>query len=172
MRHDSLPASLSINSVRLSGGQIKQMLDLLDSGEDPSMVSLREHPRFRYRVRSAVVYTKQGGKDVAFIVPTRNVSSGGIAFLHSQMMHVGQECVVQLATKDGSFVMVPGKVVRCTYVKRMMHEIAVQFAKPIDVSSLLSNADTAQVSVANNTAEARHEHPPDEDASGSDSTTQ
>jgi len=89
-------------------------------------------------VRSAIVYTKQGERDVAFIVPTRNVSSGGIAFLHSQMMHVGQPCVVQLATKDGSFIMVPGKVLRCNYVKQMMHEVAIQFDKPIDVSLLLT----------------------------------
>jgi len=137
MKSDLSLQTITINSVRVPGTDVGKMLNWLDQGETTVDKSKRKHERRRYRTRGAVVYLRQAESIVAFTVPTRNISEEGLAFLHGQMMYVGQPCVVHLATKDGQWLTIDATVVRCRHVKAMIHEIGLKFAKPIDLDGLL-----------------------------------
>ena len=126
-----------VTAIRLDEETLEEVLDDMDLAQtDDVSANRRLHPRSPYRVRAAVVYAKQIDPNVAFVVPTRNISQGGIAFLHRHMMYVGQECTIQLAAMDGGWITVEGVIARCRHVKAMVHEIAVKFDEPLDFAQV------------------------------------
>lgn len=125
-----------IDAVRVDKVLLGKMLDLMDKSRSEVGSELRRGYRLRYRVRNAVVYPCSSDKTVAFIVPTRNLSADGMAFLHSHMMHIGRPCIVQLPSRTRQWVVINATVVRCRHVRAMLHEVAVKFDKPIDLPSV------------------------------------
>ncbi len=143
-----LPDALNIRSVRVDKALLRRILDALDSNGCGFELNKRRHERLPYRGRQVILYTKQTERDVAFIVPSRNISRGGMSFLHGQMMHLGQLCSVDLATNDGNWFTVESTVVRCRHVRGMIHEIGLKFNELInledlrDLSSSVSGVET------------------------------
>jgi hypothetical protein len=142
-----LPDALRIGSVRVDKGLLQRILDTMDN--DPCSLDLgkRRHERLVYRGRQVILYTRQTERDVAFIVPTRNISPGGVSFLQGQKMHVDQPCSVDLPTRDGNWLTVEAAVVRCRHVRGMIHEIGLKFTSLVNLEGLrdLSGADRGQV---------------------------
>lgn len=128
-----LAESVPINSLRLTDPELRQILDRLDKAEAEGEhhSERRADPRLRYRVRHLVVHVNQGGAEVAFVVPSRNISRGGMAFLHRRMLHVDTPCRVQVMLPGGEWLRVTARVVRCQHVNGVLHEIGLQFDKPI-----------------------------------------
>jgi hypothetical protein len=127
---------LRINGVRVDRDVLVRVLDLLDHSASPGQSEKRVGRRFRYRVPNALVYPDSTDKNIVFVVPTRNLSAEGMAFLHSHMMHTGRSCTVQLPSQTGTCVSVNATVVRCRHVRAMLHEIAVKFDSPVDLSTI------------------------------------
>jgi len=131
-----LPDALNIRSVRVDKGLLRRILDALDNSGCNFELNKRRHQRLQYRGRQVILYTKQTERDIAFIVPTRNISRGGMSFLHGQMMHIGQLCAVDLAAKDGTWLSVEGTVVRCRHIRGMIHEIGLKFNGLLNLEDL------------------------------------
>lgn len=108
-------------------GLLRSILDALDNNPCRFDLSRRRYERIPYRDRHAILYTAQAGRDVAFIVPTRNISLGGLSFLHGQRMQAGQVCTISLVTNKGDWMTIEGIVVRCRHVWGVIHEIGVEF---------------------------------------------
>ncbi len=127
---------LSINSVRIDRTNLVRLLDGLDraAGEVPR--NRRQTRRVNWRIRNAIVFPLQNDRSVAFLVPTRNLSADGMAFLHGQMMHVGRTIGVQLPARGGGWMLVNATVVRCRHVHAMMHEIGLHFEDFVEMSKI------------------------------------
>lgn len=124
-----------INAVRVDRAILIKVLDLLDKPQGHEPAEQRRGSRLRFRVHNAVVYPGDtASKGVAFVVPTRNLSADGMAFLHSHMMYTGRSCIVHLPSRTGKWVVVSATVVRCRHIRAMLHEVAVKFDRPIDLS--------------------------------------
>lgn len=104
--------------------------------QSPSGSERRRAPRYLYHRGLVVVHLRQPGSTASepYLVPTRNLSKTGVAFLHGGFIHSGTECVMHLITRDGAWQSVPGQVVRCRFVESNIHEVGVQFTDPIELS--------------------------------------
>ena len=87
------------------------------------------HP-FRGEMMPFVVM-QPGGSVGAYLVLTRNLSSGGLAMIHGGYLHPGTKCRMMLATVHGQNVVIGGRVRRCRHIKGNLHEIGVEFNAPV-----------------------------------------
>lgn len=93
----------------------------------------RSHQRLPYTVSQITVAVMHpGGSLSRFLVACRDLSAGGIAFLHRGFLHNGTECQIDLPTLTGGTREVHGRVVRCGYFKSKIHEVGVAFDEPVD----------------------------------------
>lgn len=103
----------------------------------------RRHRRYRYVVREGLV-VQVDGANARYVVRPRNLSAGGISFLHGSFLYPGTPCIVTLETTDGENVNASGRIVRCRCVHGRTHEVAVQFSGLIDIENFVS-LETARV---------------------------
>lgn len=66
------------------------------------------------------------------MVCTRNLSAGGMSFMHGGFLHSGTDIRVALSTNDGSVKTLLGKVRTCRLITRNIHEVGVEFNEKID----------------------------------------
>ncbi|MCI0574227.1 MAG: response regulator, partial [Myxococcaceae bacterium] len=121
------------NTLGLGERELNLMLDEMDASESvPPERRQRDYVRWPYR-RSAVELRLHTGSasERTLHVACRNLSSGGVALLHSSFMHPGTRCEVVLVHPERGPVAIEGTVVRCQHRKGVVHEIGVQFAEPI-----------------------------------------
>lgn len=107
-----------------------------------------------YRVNNiSLTVTHPGGGEARFMVASRNLSSGGMAFLHGGFLHTGTTVRVVLTTKDRQSKVILGEVRSCRHVRAHIHEVGVRFQEKIDLtqfcdddSAILSNDTGERVS--------------------------
>ncbi|HNQ22046.1 MAG TPA: response regulator [Phycisphaerae bacterium] len=136
-------------AIRIDEEDVRAMLDRLDEGSDSAGADRRGSARYSYRVQGLLVKVRQPGDSspTAFLVPTRNLSDGGVAFLHGSYVHCGSECSVQLLTTHGARQEARGTVVGCRLVEGGVHEVRVKFDDSVDVSAFTPAALGARVLV-------------------------
>jgi len=123
---------------KLDAADVNQILDELDRGGKPHdrlyrlLRSRRRHERYRYRVRGVCVALIRGGEEAMLVVSGRNLSAGGVAFLHAGPIEVGTRCRVRLIDRDGHDQHITGAISHCRCVRAEVHEIGVQFDQTID----------------------------------------
>lgn len=129
-------------TIRVPDAHIRALLDQLDAEPVPAGArSKRRAKRFPYRLSRCVVHLQQPGalRFTPYVVKTRNISAGGMAFLHGGYVHVGTSCIVQLIRADGHWSDIPGRVVQCRYLRRgSLHEVGVLFDEPITPAAFAS----------------------------------
>ena len=145
-------------SVRMTAGASQKLLESLDHDAPSDGASARQTERCTFRSKSTVVCLQQpGDADLTpFITHTRNLSSGGLAFLHGNYVHGGTDCVVILQALDSQWHSVKGVVVRCRHVSGLIHEVGVRFEESIDLGMFIrpsahqpeSDGEVAQTNVA------------------------
>jgi len=142
-----------VRTIRLPVEQIARILDEMD-GATVNVPSTRRDSRYRYRLDEIVVLMQQPGHStpMAFIVPTRNISARGLAFLHGGFVHPGTVVVVQLVTTRGAAQNVVGVVRRCRYIQSNVHEVAIQFRSPVDPAVFCRGAVRLRVLLAEDDA--------------------
>jgi CheY-like chemotaxis protein len=86
-------------------------------------------------------------------VCARNISAGGLSFIHGGYLHPGSECRIVLPRRDGSPLPVTGVIVHCRHVEGCFHEIGIQFSQELDPGSLLPQADADQLEADGQTRE-------------------
>lgn len=128
------------NTIRLDAARLNRLLDERDAAsEQNDNKPRRDYVRWAFREASIpMTVVHPGGSNAVVNVACRNLSSGGIAVLHSSYMHKGTQCFVSLPKADGSRMTVEGTVVRCVHVSGTIHELGVQFLKPIDPKQYVS----------------------------------
>jgi CheY-like chemotaxis protein/HPt (histidine-containing phosphotransfer) domain-containing protein len=93
----------------------------------------RSHQRLAFEVgQITVAVMHPGGTLSKFRVVCRDLSSGGVAFLHRGFLYEGTECQISLPLMTGGERAVGGKVVRCSHVKKNIHEVGVCFDDQLD----------------------------------------
>lgn len=127
--------------MRLSDEELKALMERL-SAEDEASHNRRRTERYDFRVRTCIIHFQTPGlsQPAAYVAPTRNISSGGMSFLHGGFVYPGTRCVVQIISKKGSWKHIEAKVVRCVFVSGTIHEVGVAFATEIEPSEFCSDA--------------------------------
>lgn len=132
-------------SLRFPDKYVDLILNQLDNEPTGGRgASRRASKRFPYRMAAMPVKMQQPGSPNAahYLVPTRNLSSGGVSFLHGGFVHNGTRILMQPVRQDGMWSDLVGKVVACRYIERGIHEVCVQFDKEIDPSEFCAAAVT------------------------------
>ncbi len=93
----------------------------------------RSHQRLAFEVGQITVSVMHpGGTLSRFHVVCRDLSAGGVAFLHRGFLYEGTECQISLPLMTGGERSIGGKVARCVHVKSNIHQIGVAFDDQID----------------------------------------
>ncbi len=138
-----------VRTIRLDDERIGELLDALDAkGKDgDDAAGKQQSTRFKYRIKALVVHMQQPGfsAPVPFLVPSRNISAGGVAFLHGGFVHPGTRCLVQLITSYGTWNNANGVVADCQLVEGSIHEVSVNFDCPVDPAVFCADAVRSRV---------------------------
>ena len=121
-----------VDTLRSSLEDIRELLDNPgDCASSPS--TKRKHTRWAMQMQKAVVtIIDESGATKNLMVAPRNLSTGGISFLHGGFLHIGSCCAVMLRTMKGQTLPIKGTVKRCSHRKGHVHEIGVKFDEQID----------------------------------------
>lgn len=126
-------------TVRISDAERLQLLDQLDQSQEfksdnfQSESNRRADTRYPYRKGDIPIVVEQpGGVITRLSVSPRNLSSGGIAFLHGGFLYVGSKCSLQLIAPATNPIVVSGVIVNCRHVDGILHEVSVKFDMPIE----------------------------------------
>lgn len=136
-----IPTSLGnapIDSLRLSPAQMRDLHTGLDQFRRAEVErEQRESDRFLYRTGDPVQVRMEhpGGSVAVYLVQPRDLSAGGMGFLHGGYLHPGGRCSVTLTDREGKPVAVTGKVARCRMVKGRTHEVGIAFEERIELGS-------------------------------------
>ena len=129
------------NTVRISDGERRRLLDELDrvqavaSGDVGPDDSRRKDRRFTYRPGNISIAVEQPRGGTTFLsVSPRNISAGGVAFLHGGFLHTGSRCTLRLGPQPKGIVEIAGEIVNCRHIEGLLHEVSVKFDRPIDPS--------------------------------------
>lgn len=138
----------SIRTIRLNDEEIAKLLDQLDEGG--AVTKERRLARYPYRVKALVVHMQQPGSSIVvpYLVATRNISEGGLAFLHGGFVHPGTRCMAQLITTYGTWDDMPGEVIDCRYQQGNVHEVVMKFEREVDPSVYSAKAIHSRVLLA------------------------
>ncbi|MDY7108569.1 MAG: response regulator [Planctomycetota bacterium] len=125
--------------LRLNAEQRRRLLSELDRGlrQEPQDCR-RRHARWEYRALDiAVRLTHPGGGQSRLLVCSRNLSAGGIAFLHGGYLHPGSECTLVMIRRDGTRQKLTGTIRHCRFLRGTCHEAGIKFDHPIDPHEFL-----------------------------------
>lgn len=132
---------------RVKRGDDEHLDDRYLGGESEA-TGEREHARhalaFRCVIRLAPPENRSADHGT-YLVNTRNISSGGIGFVHTAELHSGTRCTVALQPPTGRGMILPGRVAWCRPIDRIAEDtdtfdVGVQFDMPIDISPFFSAA--------------------------------
>ncbi len=108
----------------------------------------RFYPRhalsFRCVIRLASP-AQHGADHGTYVVQTRNISSGGMGFVHDGELRAGTRCTVGLQPISGKGMILSAKIAWCRGIERpaedaRMFDVGVQFDRPIDVDPFVPAA--------------------------------
>ena len=127
------------SSLRISHDQARRILDHLDTAVVAYSAEARAERRFRFRSEVRILSIQQADATApsTFPVYARNLSAGGLAFIHTAYIRAGSEFGAQIRAVSGDRHVVTGTVVRCWNVEGTVHEVGVRFAQPIDPAPFL-----------------------------------
>jgi CheY-like chemotaxis protein len=141
--------------VRLNNSERSKLLCRLDdttagqSGRDR-----RRYKRWEYRRSDiAVLVQHPGGGTGRYLVCARNISAGGISFIHGGYLHPGSEARIVLPRRDGIPLPVTGIIVHCRHVEGCFHEIGIRFSQELDPASLLPQSEGGESETGDQTLE-------------------
>ena len=138
------------NTVRISDDERRRLLDELDCVQAVASEDVgpddnrRQDPRFTYRPGHISIAVEQPRGGTTFLsVSPRNISAGGVAFLHGGFLHTGSRCTLRLGPQPKGIVEIAGEIVNCRHIEWLLHEVSVKFDRPID-PSLFVRIDESQ----------------------------
>lgn len=133
-----------IDTLRLSEREASELLAEIEKASAGSpLESLRQTKRWRLQSQRAVLSLKsQTGELQRMLAFPRNVSTGGASLLFGGFLHTGTPCQVTLRTLGGISEPVPGVVRRCRHVAGRVHELGIEFDRPVNPREYLISLGT------------------------------
>lgn len=144
---DMAPARAEHGSTRLwmSDQQWLAVLERVQRGQ-PLQVDdadcRRLHPRADYACRCILRMADAAG---TYIVRTRDLSSGGLRFVHGQPLRAGTRCTIVLQPDGGMGRILSAVVAWCSEIEYFDddiegYEVGVKFDQPVDVRAFMGAA--------------------------------
>lgn len=130
--HDPHP----IETIKLSDRdktRLVQALEAQASQQAGGGQGNRRNLRVGFHGRNVLISMNPMGAHVRYSVVPRNLSRGGLAFIHGRYIYPNTACTVNLAAFDGQVHSVEAKVLRCRHIGGIVHEVSLQFEDPIDL---------------------------------------
>lgn len=141
----------------VSDNQWLSILERVERGEDQvpdtaggagKATGKRAHDRHAVAFRCVIRLAPPDQPDAdhgTYLVNSRNISPGGIGFLHDAQLHAGTRCTVALQPPEGKGYIIPGKVAWSRPVTReaedpISYEVGVQFDRPVDIDPFIPAA--------------------------------
>lgn len=133
------------DSVRMSK---KEYQSLMADMERASAAPVRRHgvnknrrgqQRFAYHQDAKLIcqLTQDLSSPMQIIVRCRNISIGGLGFLHGAYVHPGTRVVLTLVSANKQGYRINGTIIRCRHLTKTVHEVGVAFDETIDLESML-----------------------------------
>ena len=143
------------NTVRISDLERRRLLDELDHVQavaskdvDPDD-NRREDHRFAYRPGHISIAVEQpGGGTTLLSVSPRNISAGGVAFLHGGFLYTGSRCTLRLGPQLKGTVEIAGRIVNCRHIQGLLHEVSVKFDRAIDPSLFVQINESQELALS------------------------
>jgi CheY-like chemotaxis protein len=138
-------------TARLSDTARQEFLDKLDRSASAERASRgvhknnqRKDTRWAYRQSDIAVTVEHPAGGVSrLLLMSRNLSAGGIAFLHSGFLYPNSRCQVMLPRLDGQPHTAVGNVVTCRHVQGLIHEVCIKFDRRIEPTQFVPSPETA-----------------------------
>lgn len=123
-----------IDTIRLSPRDRRKVVQEINRQRSAEHHGRRDL-RVEYNIDEAIVQVDQpNGNRVRLAVLPRNLSRRGMAYLVGRFIYPRSSCLIHLNTLDGERCSVEGTVLRCEHVGGILHEVAVLFRTPVDIS--------------------------------------
>lgn len=124
----------------MSDQQWLSLISRIQHSRTPHGVQRRREPRVPVKLHCIIRITQRGAGSATYTVRTRNISSGGIGFIHDKPMMIGAMCTVALESADQGGRVVCGRVAWCRPIPSAGGpcEVGLQFDQPIDIGPIVS----------------------------------
>ncbi|MEM1166953.1 MAG: PilZ domain-containing protein [Planctomycetota bacterium] len=152
-----MPSRNYFQPFRLSEAARRQLLDRLDANSAATRRSpSRKTPRYTFRQPNLpLLVSHPGGSIGRFLVYARNLSAGGMSFLHGGFLHLGTRLAVTMTDRRGESHIVIGEIVNTRFIINMLHEVNVAFESEIDPTQFhVGNPDKADTITENKDSES------------------
>ena len=128
-----------VDTLRLSPAQVNALLQHLnDSAGGDTDPGRREHIRYIFENTGAILEVHHpGGTTIAYSLNPRNLSSGGLGFIHGSYLYEGSRCTVTFIKCDGNTLRVNGVICWARHITGRAHDIGLQFDNEIDTDLLI-----------------------------------
>jgi len=129
-----------LNTLGLRDKELDGLFNKIDqqSAEGSGGSANRIDSRWNFRHESlAIKILQPGGSEIETRMACRNLSKGGVGLLHRSYLHTGNECVVTIPHPMKGDLFVKGKIVRCTHISGMVHEIGIIFDEEIPLREIM-----------------------------------
>jgi len=138
--------------VRLNENQRATLFDRLNATSEGESMKVcaegrnaREGTRYHYsRAALPIAIEHPGGGYVTLMVCARNLSSGGIGFIHGGFLHANSKCKILLEQNNGVRIAVDGTVVASRHIQGSLHEVSVRFNRRIEIAQFMSEEDRSR----------------------------
>lgn len=128
-----------LNSIRLTSRQRHNLLQSIEHTTQGVVSSRRQHAMHEFHLADVRLEVTHPAGDIArFLVCTRNISAGGLAFLHGGFLYPGCRCVVTLPTVWSAKEKLVCNIITCRHIARHIHEFSVSFQSLIDTRRYLT----------------------------------
>ncbi|MEX0775532.1 MAG: hypothetical protein WD042_07435 [Phycisphaeraceae bacterium] len=127
-----------IASVRLRQQDQSRLLEQMSQTPSEPQQANRRGARFEYSGQIIVSVTHPNKAQATFVVPPRNLSAHGLAFLHGSYIYPGCRCELILPRLDRKGQKVAGTVRGCRHINGTIHEVAVIFDQPVQTENFVN----------------------------------
>ena len=100
----------------------------------------RTEPRHPYHVTCILRLGYPGQTPGTYLVRCRNLSTGGMGFVHSAMLEPGTRCALALQGNGGAGCIVAARIAWCRPIEQV-YDVGVQFDEPIEVCRYLDSVE-------------------------------
>lgn len=118
------------------------------AGGESDATGNRRHARLAASFRCVIRLAPPENTDAdhgTYLVHSRNISTGGLGFVHDHELHAGTRCTVALQPQQGKGLIVPARVAWCRDIPRLAedvttYDVGVQFDRPINIDGFVHAA--------------------------------
>ena len=94
-------------------------------------------PRHDTRMKCLLRLGYPGQKPGTYVVRSRNLSSGGMGFVHNAYVEAGTHCAVALQHADGYGVVASGRIAWCRRIDLDVFDVGISFDEPIEIDAYI-----------------------------------